>query len=217
MNPDLILHKHGAEAKLYFYNQFAIKHRISKSYRLKTIDTNIITKRTRTEEKIMKKLNANSINTPKLYTLQDIPELNVFNINDTLVMQKIDGITLLEYLIKATDNIKEEIFSEMGKIVSQIHKLNIIHGDMTPANFMVQDGKLVVVDFGLACMSRKNEDKAVDLYVFERALLCIQHERFLKSFYGGYQGDDLGCSNEVMSRLDTVRLRGRKREECTFG
>ncbi|KAJ9053449.1 serine/threonine-protein kinase bud32 [Entomophthora muscae] len=62
-----------------------------------------------------------------------------------------------------------------------MHELNIIHGDLTTSNVMIRtsSGKqeseiedlasTVLIDFGLSSVSSQPEDKAVDLYVLERA------------------------------------------------
>lgn len=62
---------------------------------------------------------------------------------------------------------------KIGKSIGRIHNSNIIHGDLTTSNLMLRlpSLSLVVVDFGLSYISSMAEDKAVDLYVLERAFL----------------------------------------------
>ena len=52
-----------------------------------------------------------------------------------------------------------------------MHSLNVIHGDLTTSNLMLRENSdsVVVIDFGLSFVSTLAEDKAVDLYVLERA------------------------------------------------
>jgi TP53 regulating kinase-like protein len=57
-----------------------------------------------------------------------------------------------------------------------MHDAHIIHGDLTTSNLLLRSAanskKLVFIDFGLAKLDcRSSEDKAVDLYVLERAFL----------------------------------------------
>ncbi len=75
----------------------------------------------------------------------------------------------------------------MGAAIGKMHDAEIIHGDLTTSNFMVQqpssevDGTtssssgdsrtVVLIDFGLGMMKPTIEDKAVDLYVLERAFV----------------------------------------------
>jgi TP53 regulating kinase-like protein len=77
-------------------------------------------------------------------------------------------------------------------------------------------GEIVLIDFGLATQSVQDEDRAVDLYVLERAFGST-HPRQEGWFDAevlqgqeGYRGSFKG-SNVVLKRLDEVRLRGRKR------
>lgn len=61
---------------------------------------------------------------------------------------------------------------KIGAQLAQMHCADVIHGDLTTSNMMLRTGgalELVVIDFGLASVSSFWEDKAVDLYVLERA------------------------------------------------
>jgi TP53 regulating kinase-like protein len=61
---------------------------------------------------------------------------------------------------------------EIGGIIAKLHDINLIHGDLTTSNILMRpDGRLVAIDFGLSHVSTMIEDKAVDLYVLERAFL----------------------------------------------
>lgn len=73
-------------------------------------------------------------------------------------------------------------------------------------------GALYFIDFGLASNSDVVEDKAVDLYVLEKAFICSHPElesefqTLLDSYKShAYNGD------AVIRRLDKVRARGRKK------
>lgn len=65
----------------------------------------------------------------------------------------------------------------IGSELAKMHLADIIHGDLTTSNMMLRhpsstaDSKtqLVLIDFGLSYQSNLTEDKAVDLYVLERA------------------------------------------------
>lgn len=57
-----------------------------------------------------------------------------------------------------------------------MHDAAVVHGDLTTSNILVKDApgteagfEIVLIDFGLAAMQPNVEDKAVDLYVLERA------------------------------------------------
>ncbi|KAF9762614.1 EKC/KEOPS complex subunit BUD32 [Nosema granulosis] len=188
----------GAESVIYKTNNILVKERIQKKYRIKELDDKIIKQRTKKEVNILKKLNSLNISAPKLVkTYENIIE-----------MEFIDGPTVKQ-LDEQSENI-ENVFFEIGNLVYNIHSNNIIHGDLTTSNFIFTD-KAFIIDFGLSYISSKSEDKAVDLYVFEKSIRCAHDLKYLEDFYKGYTAQD--GAKEVMERLELVRKRGRKREE----
>jgi serine/threonine protein kinase len=63
----------------------------------------------------------------------------------------------------------------VGRALARLHASHVVHGDLTTSNFMVRESsprEVVVIDFGLGSMQAVPEDKAVDLYVLERAFLA---------------------------------------------
>lgn len=198
-----VLIAQGAEAKVYEYNNLILKHRLSKEYRHPDLDKQLIKSRTKAEKKILQKLAIAGIPVPKVEKIPlKFTDPSSFTNFNTICMEKIEGIPL-----KRADLTYETTF-ELGILVRNIHDLNIIHGDLTTGNFILKD-KIYVIDFGLAFHSTKDEDKAVDLYVLERAFNCYHGD--LKGFYDGYG------ESSVIERLKEVRRRGRKRELCSFG
>lgn len=218
----------GAEAKILAYKDLIFKLRLSKEYRHFEIDYSLIKSRTKIERKILFKLSEANIPVPKIFTIPEefiIPNLSkkvnisqfseiiknqkdieksikLFSPFNTICMERIEGISLK----KADLNYK--INYELGELVRKIHDLNIIHGDLTTENFILKD-KIYIIDFGLSFYSTKDEDKAVDLYVLERAFQCLHGE--LDGFYDGYK------ESSVLEKLKEVRRRGRKRDLCSFG
>ncbi|KAF1849457.1 kinase-like protein [Cucurbitaria berberidis CBS 394.84] len=73
-------------------------------------------------------------------------------------------------------------------------------------------GAIYLIDFGLTTSSIQDEDKAVDLYVLERAFSATHpaaeplFQEVLKAYGESYKG-----GRGVLKRLEGVRLRGRKR------
>ncbi|KAI8992251.1 hypothetical protein BDB01DRAFT_841611 [Pilobolus umbonatus] len=86
-----------------------------------------------------------------------------------------------------------------------MHQLNIIHGDLTTSNLMIRDSNqsIVLIDFGLSFISSLAEDKAVDLYVLERAFLSTHpntetlFQSILEYYASHYQQ-----SKVVLSKLE---------------
>ncbi|KAG8234297.1 hypothetical protein J437_LFUL014459 [Ladona fulva] len=82
----------------------------------------------------------------------------------------------------------------------------------SPSN---QDYKLVIIDFGLGKTDSSAEDKGVDLYVLERALLSTHPKVAPKTLFPaimkGYTDKCGKSAPEVIAKLDEIRMRGRKR------
>ncbi|KAF8639059.1 hypothetical protein AX17_001755 [Amanita inopinata Kibby_2008] len=131
-----------------------------------------------------------------------------------------DGDPLTEYGVSL-----DMLMTMIGKELAKMHKADIVHGDLTTSNMMlrhpssvpVRDSQgsteLVMIDFGLAFQSTLVEDKAVDLYVLERAFASTHPESeplfaSVLATYGEGMGKDWPA---IRRRLDDVRLRGRKR------
>ena len=113
----------------------------------------------------------------------------------------------------------------IGTEIARLHLADIVHGDLTTSNIMARRDTtglgVVLIDFGLASVSALIEDKAVDLYVLERALQATHPEpedldpretRFAR-ILAAY-ASELGQPQwtRVQGRLDDVRRRGRKRD-----
>jgi TP53 regulating kinase and related kinases len=113
--------------------------------------------------------------------------------------------------------------SATGAAVRRMHDEDVVHGDLTTSNVIVQaggGGGVVLIDFGLSVASAGEEDKAVDLYVLERAVVATVPARaagYVGAFLRGYSGGGGGGGGgggaaAVLARLEEVRARGRKRD-----
>jgi len=114
---------------------------------------------------------------------------------------------------------QDDTMQMIGTEIAKMHQADIIHGDLTTSNMILRHPssekglQLVLIDFGLAYVSSLVEDKAVDLYVLERAFASTHpaSQPLFASVLKAYHtkmGRDWGA---VSKRLDDVRLRGRKR------
>eukprot|EP00708_Paratrimastix_pyriformis_P004771 GAFH01003698.1.p5 GENE.GAFH01003698.1~~GAFH01003698.1.p5 ORF type:complete len:114 (+),score=35.05 GAFH01003698.1:549-890(+) len=108
----------------------------------------------------------------------------------------------------------DEAARKIGGTIARLHNAGICHGDLTTSNMMFRDDSadLVLIDFGLAFMSSSAEDKAVDLYVLERALLATHPNS--KALFDGIMENYARTSTkgeEILARLVKVRARGRKK------
>ncbi|KAL9078282.1 MAG: hypothetical protein Q9157_002797 [Trypethelium eluteriae] len=135
----------------------------------------------------------------------------------------------------------KDLMRRIGLTVAHLHSIGVIHGDLTTSNIMLRPsapsftastadstttaaldadqqlptslaGTITLIDFGLAVQTTQDEDKAVDLYVLERAFAATHpaaEELFrgvLEAYGGAYNG-----GRQALKRLEDVRLRGRKR------
>jgi TP53 regulating kinase-like protein len=73
-------------------------------------------------------------------------------------------------------------------------------------------GTIYLIDFGLTSATIQDEDRAVDLYVLERAFAATHpaaeplFQEVLKAYAESYKG-----AKPVLKKLEGVRMRGRKR------
>ena len=74
------------------------------------------------------------------------------------------------------------------------------------------EGEIVLIDFGLAAQTVQEEDRAVDLYVLERAFGSThpREEGMFGELLEGYRVAFKG-SKGTLRRLEDVRMRGRKK------
>lgn len=106
---------------------------------------------------------------------------------------------------------------KIGRLLGQMHQKGIIHGDLTTSNMLLkkpaEEVNLVLIDFGLSHQNNVAEDKGVDLYVLERALLSTHpnSEALFEKLLNSYKASYGAGVNEVIKKLDEVRMRGRKR------
>lgn len=210
--------KQGAEAKLYIGsyngNRCLIKERFVKNYRLLELDTSLTKSRIKAEQKTTKRCQDAGVLAPKIF--------NVDFIERKVYMEYFDkAITAKEFIIqikkgKSPDVDLDELTKRIGNVVGTLHANNIIHGDLTTSNMLI-DGKandynLIMIDFGLSSYSSSHEDKGVDLYVLERALLSTHSDlpELFESILKKYREVN-PTSNATIKRFEDVRARGRKR------
>ncbi|HLD33710.1 MAG TPA: KEOPS complex kinase/ATPase Bud32 [Candidatus Nanoarchaeia archaeon] len=197
----------GAEAILYVDDAKVIKHRSAKAYRHPELDKQLRTLRTRREAKILETLQKLKFPSPKLLKSDEKTA--------TLELELIPGIIVRTALSTLTKSQKEQLMKMIGKLIAQLHQNNLIHGDLTTSNMILnlKDKKqpLHFIDFGLSYTSLRVEDKAVDLHVLERAFESTHHELYPDLFnliiieYQKHYTDGA----EVLKRLEKVKERGR--------
>lgn len=192
--PDEFIAK-GAESNIvrssYLGERAVIKDRIVKNYRIPEIDSKIRRARCKEEAKLLSDAKRAGVRTPVLYdvSLRD----------KTITMEEIDGGML-------KDVIDDDLAFRIGEEIAKLHSADIIHGDITTSNILLEGDDLVFIDFGLGRYSTVNEDKAVDLLVLKKSLQSIDYELALRYF-------DLvlkGYGNEsIVNTISDIESRGR--------
>lgn len=95
----------------------------------------------------------------------------------TIIMEHINGPTSKTVIMNKLLPI-QSVAEKIGKVVASCHASDLIHGDLTTSNILFSEtlSEAVLIDFGLAQVSAMTEDKAVDLYVLERAISSTHPE-----------------------------------------
>jgi len=190
----------GAEAKIILNGGFIIKDRIKKQYRIKVLDEKIRKRRTRSETKLLEKA-SRIIHCPKPLQTPDFYKIK---------MPFIKGKKLSEYLNSFSLKKQKEICKKIGHEIAKLHEIDIIHGDLTTSNMILVDESIYIIDFGLGYISRKIEDKAVDLHLLKQALEAKHFENWgelFKKVLEGYK--NYKESKKIRERLKAVEKRGR--------
>lgn len=189
----------GAEATLYLTDyggrKVVEKKRHPKEYRIREIDEKIRKERTQRESRLIKKL-GRVVSCPELV---DVKDYSIF-------MEYIEGPLAKNYDL-------EKIAFRVGEMVADMHAYDFIHNDLTTSNIIVRDGAPCFIDFGLSFISKRIEDKAMDLVVFKKILLASHADVFdkvWKLFLDGYRKYEL--APDIIARIDEIEKRWRYKE-----
>lgn len=196
----------GAESDIikdsYFEKEAISKLRISKKYRIKEIDNKIIKSRTKVEAKLLSDIKRAGVLTPILYDV----DLD----NKSILMEKINGELVKDILNQ--ENCKD-LGIAIGENISKIHNTDIIHGDITTSNIILNnENKIVFIDLGLGKYSNLFEDKASDLIVLKNSLKTIDYKIASLTFNNAiesYVNNSNLTKKELMKKLEEIESRGR--------
>ncbi len=189
----------GAEAELW-KSKFlglpcVLKKRIRKEYRIKEIDERIRTSRVKNETRMLIKARR-YVNTPHV--------LDVDEDECSIILEYIEGMKVRDIIYEG--KMVERIGKEIGKSIRKLHDAGIVHNDLTTSNF-IWNGKLWLIDFGLAKSSERIEDKATDLVVFKRMIFASHWDvadRLWKAFSKGYR-----LSKKMEERIKEIESRAK--------
>jgi len=201
--------KKGAEADLYLIKWLDLlavrKVRVPKPYFQPQLDQAIRSYRTSQEALFLRKARECGVSTPLVYFVD--PK------RAELIMQYIEGEWLKEVLLTRSADECVELCREMGRVIALLHSHDIMHSDLTPSNFILSNGRLVALDFGLSFISKKLEDRAVDLHLLKGVLISTYTEKADLYFnstlegYGSIHGE--AFVNTLKAKIREIERRGR--------
>ena len=218
VQPGWELLSQGAEARVYGCTVFGLpavaKHRFKKTYRHPEIDAKLRKERTLAEARCLAKCAELGIRAPAVLVADTA--------RHALYLERVAGLTGKAYVDEHRWKRPERVadmLRRFGEAVAVLHDAGLTHGDLTTSNVICEaaaDGELeslALIDFGLGSLSSTPEDKAVDLYVLERALISTHRDAdemwdAVRDAYRAKSADP----GPTLTRLDAVRARGRKRE-----
>ena len=195
-----ILVKRGAEADIYIVdwdNKKAVsKVRSPKSYRHQELDLAIRKYRTIHEARFMSAAKSAGVMTPFVHFVDPV--------RAEIIMEFIEGRSVRDVLTP-------DICYKIGRYAALLHARNIIHGDLTTSNF-VMNKRLVLLDFGLSYYSERTEDMATDIRlikeVFTSAHISVRNA--FPCFVEGYTSvAGRKKTDKILENVTTIEQRGR--------
>jgi TP53 regulating kinase-like protein len=206
----LILIKKGAEANLFFgeWNgkKVIAKQRLPKKYRPPELDLRIRRYRTTHEPQLMHEAKRAGVPTPTIF-LVDVE-------NNTIIMEHIEGKQVKQILELVSQQQRQDLCSQIGGLVADLHKYGLVHGDLTTSNMIVgNDGRVFFVDFGLGDKTTELEAQGVDLHLLKRALQSTHFHHAEECFTQVLKGYalELGAEkeNRICQKIKEIEKRGR--------
>ncbi|MDK6028334.1 Kae1-associated kinase Bud32 [Ignisphaera sp. 4213-co] len=183
-----------------------IKWRFPKPYMPKELDIQMRRYRTELETKILWKVLSIGIKapTPLFVDLKDC----------FLIMTFIDGENFRDIVEKINNEDLCRISKTIGFYAGLLHKNDIVHGDLTTSNVIIsKDSAVHIIDFGLAVITKRIEDKAIDVHIFFRSIESAhkKFENIMKNcFINGYKDAvNENFANKIINTVKNIRLRGR--------
>ncbi len=206
-----VIHQ-GAEATVtagsWMGKSAVLKMRKPRGYRTPHLDRKLTRQRLTVEARALGRLQYHNLSAPSIIDL-DLEQ-------GWILMSKIEGITLFDYLNNKNNLISEKI-KLFGASIRELHEIGISHGDLTTHNVLIDNGgNLSLIDFGLAKILPELEHLGLDLQVLNECLTAShsEYENAVEDMVEGYlsadsEKEDVISAPEVISRFNEIRGRVR--------
>lgn len=202
----MTVHRVGAEARLdsslWLGRQVVNKQRVVKGYRHPSLDRSLQAARIKNEVRLMLEARKAGIAVPIIYSVE-LPE-------NRIVMEEIPGMRVKDALEELPKDQAEMVCRKIGDIAARMHMNDIVHGDLTTSNMLLDGERIVVIDFSLGSKSSELEDKGVDMHLLEEAFHSAHYRRselyeavkdsYVKTYSGGA---------DVLKKVREIEKRGR--------
>uniref|UniRef100_A0A6B2LP35 non-specific serine/threonine protein kinase n=1 Tax=Arcella intermedia TaxID=1963864 RepID=A0A6B2LP35_9EUKA len=121
-----------------------VKERFAKKYRHPTLDKKINNQRVQTEAKMLVRVRGFGIDAPAVYFVDKV--------NKRIVMEHILGVSFKSYIYQHQTDLSEDMrekAKKVGQAIGDLHKNDIIHGDLTTSNMLIRPNGQIVLSLFL--------------------------------------------------------------------
>jgi Kae1-associated kinase Bud32 len=199
----------GAEAEIrlseYMGKKVVQKQRVHKAYRIKEIDHQLISYRTKEEAKLISAARSHGVSVPLLYDV-DLTK-------GCITMEYLKGNRVKDMLNGLKESERRRICLKIGESIARLHDHDLIHGDLTTSNMIYWNARIYFIDFGLGSQNIEVEAKGVDLHVLMEAFEST-HSKYPRCFevvLEGYTKHLQGDASGVVEKIKEIVQRGRYR------
>jgi len=182
--------------------EVVVKQRVVKSYRHPSLDRSIQTSRIRNEARLLLEARRAGIAVPIVYSID-------YDSNQ-IVMEEVKGARIKDALNELSELEARAVCEKIGEIAARLHANDIVHGDLTTSNMLLEGERIVLIDFSLGSKTSELEDKGVDMHLLEEAFHSAHYRRselyevVKDSYVGRYEG-----GREVLAKVREIEKRGR--------
>jgi len=217
----------GAEARVFKSTLYEdgpsilLKHRFSKQYRHRQLDTVLTKQRLSGEARALARCLKFGVIVPGvryvdlehgilgLEWIEGATVRRILGDDSEATSEEASSKENLEELLGQYGLTPDALMQKIGAALVKMHAADIIHGDLTTSNMMLRKDasgstELVLIDFGLSYNSGLPEDKAVDLYVLERAFASTHpdSQSLFSTVLQSYSQSASKAAGTVLKRLD---------------